>query len=115
MNRLAELSIRHPRRVLALWLAFAAAMAFFAFGVADQLSPSKTVIAGTESARAHDLAEEEFGPSVLVPILLQGPAAQVDRQGRGWSWRCAIAATRESCRHGIRSRRRACVPSPVRR
>ena len=81
MNRLAETSIRHPKRILALGLVFAAAMAFFAFGIADQLSPSKTIIAGTESATAHELAADEFGPSVLVPILLQGPAAQVDKQG----------------------------------
>ena len=28
-----------------------------------------------------DLAKSQFGPSVLVPILLQGPADQLDRQG----------------------------------
>ncbi|MFP5363029.1 MAG: MMPL family transporter [Thermoleophilia bacterium] len=82
MHRLAEITIRHPKRTLALTLVFAAAMAAFAFAVGDRLSPSKTVISGTESARAQQLAEDEFGPSVLVPILLRGPAAQVDRQGR---------------------------------
>src|SRR6476660_3696384 len=81
MIRLAELSIRYPKRVLAFCIVVAAIAAVFAFGIGDQLSPSKTIIPGTESARAAQVAQDEFGQSVLVPILLQGPAAQIDIQG----------------------------------
>ena len=34
-----------------------------------------------ESSRAQHLADAQFGPSVLVPILLEGPRPQLDRQG----------------------------------
>ena len=50
-------------------------------GVTDRLSPTMTFVPGTESTRAEDLAEAEFGPGTLVPILLTGPRAQLDRQG----------------------------------
>src|SRR6476660_7080348 len=81
MLRLAEVSIRFPKRVLACWLVVCAGLGFAAFGISQQVAPSQTIIPGTESARADRLATKEFGPSVLVPILLQGPAKQLDRQG----------------------------------
>ena len=82
MNRLAELSIRFPKRMLVAWLIVAAALSVLAFGVGDQLAPSKTVIEGTESAQAEELAHDEFGAGVLVPILLQGPPSEVTKQGK---------------------------------
>jgi RND superfamily putative drug exporter len=45
------------------------------------MSPSVTVVPGTQSARAQQLANAQFGPSQLVPILLEGPKAQLNRQG----------------------------------
>lgn len=81
MMRLAEQSIRLPKRTLAFWLIVTAALAFAAFGIRDVLAPSQTVIPGTQSARAEQMARDQFGPSVLVPILLRGPAVQLDAQG----------------------------------
>ncbi|MBJ7519306.1 MAG: MMPL family transporter, partial [Solirubrobacteraceae bacterium] len=81
MLKLAQLSIRHPRAALAGWGALAVALILIGAGVSSSLSPSITVVEGTESSRAEYLAESEFGPSVLVPILLEGPKAQLDEQG----------------------------------
>ena len=39
----------------------------------DALSPTITVVPGTQSARAEQLAGAQFGPTQLVPILLEGP------------------------------------------
>src|SRR5581483_1390044 len=36
---------------------------------------------GTESAKAQKLASAEFGPTQLVPILLEGPKQQLNVQG----------------------------------
>ncbi len=47
----------------------------------NSLSPSIVVVTGTESSRAERLANAHFGATQLVPILLQGPKAQLDRQG----------------------------------
>jgi RND superfamily putative drug exporter len=81
MIRLAELSIRRPKLALALSGVFAAIFVAIGLGVTDRLSPTMTFVPGTESMRAEALAKEEFGPSTLVPILLTGPRAQLDRQG----------------------------------
>lgn len=36
---------------------------------------------GTQSSRATQLANATFGPSQLIPILLEGPKAQLNKQG----------------------------------
>jgi RND superfamily putative drug exporter len=81
MLHLARLAIARPRATLLVWIAITAALAAIGLGVSERLSPSVTVIPGTQSSHATALAEQEFGPSALVPILLQGPERQLDIQG----------------------------------
>lgn len=81
MLRLARFSTRRPFVSLAVWLAVAAALAAIGLGVSSSLSPTIVVVPGSETARAERLAESSFGPSVLVPVLLEGPKAQLDGQG----------------------------------
>jgi X-X-X-Leu-X-X-Gly heptad repeat protein len=81
MLRLARFSTRRPFVSLAVWLAVAAALAAIGLGVSSSLSPTIVVVPGSETARAERLAESNFGPSVLVPVLLEGPKAELDRQG----------------------------------
>ena len=81
MIRLARFSTRRPFVSLALWLAVAAALAAIGLGVSSSLSPTIVVVPGSETARAVHLAESNFGPSVLVPVMLEGPKAELDRQG----------------------------------
>ncbi|UUY04443.1 MMPL family transporter [Svornostia abyssi] len=81
MLKLAQMSIRHPKTALAVWGALALVLILIGSGVSNSLSPSITVVEGTESSRAQHLAETEFGPSVLVPVLLEGPKAELDKQG----------------------------------
>lgn len=52
-----------------------------ATGIGRSLSPSVVVLPGTGSADAQRLAEARFGPSQLMPILLQGPSLRLNRQG----------------------------------
>ena len=81
MISLARFSIRRPKASLAAWLAIGVALSLIGFGVAGTLSPSVTVVPGTQSSRAQQLADAQFGPTQLVPILLEGPKQQLDRQG----------------------------------
>jgi X-X-X-Leu-X-X-Gly heptad repeat protein len=67
--------------MLAASLAIAVALGAIGLGVSHSLSPSIVVVSGTESSRAQALANAKFGPAQLVPILLQGPARQLNRQG----------------------------------
>ena len=81
MISLAKLSIRRPKAALAMWLTTAVVLTLIGLGVSSSLSPSVTVVKGTQSSRAQQLANAQFGPTQLVPILLEGPKAQLDRQG----------------------------------
>ena len=81
MIHLARASIRRPKATLAFWAVFAIVLALIGLGVDRQLAPTQTVVPGTESSRAQHLATAKFGPSQLVPILLEGPKAQLDQQG----------------------------------
>jgi putative drug exporter of the RND superfamily len=81
MISLAKLSVRRPKAALAVWLVVGVALSLIGFGVTKSLSPTITIVPGTQSARAEKLAGAKFGPTQLVPILLEGPKAQLDRQG----------------------------------
>lgn len=81
MLHLARFAINRPRTTLVLWAVVAAVLVAIGAGVKGNLSPSVVVVPGTESSHAQTLADEQFGPSVLVPIMLQGPAAQLEAQG----------------------------------
>jgi RND superfamily putative drug exporter len=81
MLRLARLSVRRPRLSLLAWMLVAVTLSLVGLGVTGSLSPTDTTVAGSQSARAEHLARAQFGPSVLVPILLEGPRASLDRQG----------------------------------
>ncbi len=81
MLRLARLSIGRPRGALAAWAIVAVLLALIGLGVSKSLSPTIVVVPGTESSRAQHLTDAQFGPTQLVPILLQGPTEQLNTQG----------------------------------
>ena len=56
-------------------------LSLIGLGVSHTLSPSVTVVPGTQSSRAQKLSNATFGPTQLMPILLEGPTAQLNRQG----------------------------------
>jgi putative drug exporter of the RND superfamily len=81
MISLAKFSIRRPRAALTMWLVVAVTLTLIGFGVSNTLSPTITVVPGTQSSRATQLANATFGPSQLIPIMLEGPKAQLNKQG----------------------------------
>jgi putative drug exporter of the RND superfamily len=81
MVRLARISIRRPKGTIAIWVVVAIVLSLIGLGVDKQLAPTNTVVAGTESSRAQHLANAKFGPSVLTLVMLEGPKAQLDKQG----------------------------------
>ena len=83
MLTLAMFSIRRPRVALAAWLLVGIALSLVGLGVSRTLSPSITTVPGTQSAQAQRLGNAAFGPTQLMPILLEGPKAQLDAQGPG--------------------------------
>lgn len=81
MNWLARIAVRRPIIALSLAVIVIGALGLVGLGVSSSVSPTVTVVPGTQASRAQHLAEAQFGPSVLVPILLEGPARSLDRQG----------------------------------
>ncbi len=79
--RLAALALRRPRATLAVWFLVTLALSLNALSFEDRLSPSTVDVPGSSSARAQEVAERTFGIEASIPILLEGPQQQVDRQG----------------------------------
>jgi RND superfamily putative drug exporter len=50
-------------------------------GIGDRLQPTSLAVPGTESARGEKLLRQHFGDSSPFVVLLNGPAAALDRQG----------------------------------
>jgi RND superfamily putative drug exporter len=75
------LLLRHPRGVLAIAAIFLVALGAIGMGVEDRLDPTTLDVPGTESLRGNEILRDHFGPSAPFAILLQGPAAAIDRQG----------------------------------
>ncbi|MGN6257557.1 MAG: efflux RND transporter permease subunit [Solirubrobacterales bacterium] len=73
--------LRHPVRVLLVAAIPVIVLAVLGLGLDSRLSPSSLDIPGTSAEHANALLREYFGPSQPFPILLQGPAGALDRQG----------------------------------
>jgi putative drug exporter of the RND superfamily len=75
------LALRRPRALLAVAVVAIAVLAVLGQGVADKLRPTSLSVPGTESGKATELVHRYFGDTAPFAILLQGPAAELDRQG----------------------------------
>jgi RND superfamily putative drug exporter len=75
------LLLRYPRAVLAVAAIFLIALGVIGSGTEDRLDPTTLDVPGTESLRSNEILRDHFGPSAPFAILLQGPAAAIDRQG----------------------------------
>lgn len=95
MNGLARLAISRPRATLAAWAVAIATLALLGTGTEARLTQSIFVLPETETERSVELAAEEFGENVIVPILLEGPVREIDRQGPALA---AALATRPDAR-----------------
>ncbi len=73
--------MRRPWAVLLAALALIAVLALVGRGVEDQLRPTSLSVPGTDSGEASKLVHRYFGDSAPFAILLQGPPAELDRQG----------------------------------
>ncbi|MGB7587182.1 MAG: MMPL family transporter [Solirubrobacterales bacterium] len=75
------MTLRHPRAVLTIALASIVVLAVLGLGVEGELRPTSLSVPGTQSGHANALLHRYFGDSAPFAILLQGPPAELDRQG----------------------------------
>jgi putative drug exporter of the RND superfamily len=74
-------TLRHPGRLLVVALVAIVALAIVGRGVEDELRPTSLNVPGTDSGQAAELVQRYFGDTAPFAILLQGPPAELDRQG----------------------------------
>jgi len=67
--------------VLALALVLLLGLGYFGLDVESKLKPTSLDVPGTESSRASEILRAHFGETAPFAILLQGPSAEIDRQG----------------------------------
>jgi RND superfamily putative drug exporter len=75
--------VNHRRPLVGLFGVLLACLALgcFGLGVEERLEPLSLDVPGTSASNGETLAQSHFGDSSPFIVLLQGPAAAVDRQG----------------------------------
>jgi RND superfamily putative drug exporter len=81
MRGIARLVVRRPRAVLAVWVVAFAVALFFTDNARNNLHETDLQIPGTTSERAAKLTERQFGGTIAMAILLEGPPKDVERRG----------------------------------
>jgi len=82
VRRLTRAVVARPRLTLAAWGFVMVVLAVAGIGIQDRLQEGGFVLPGTETARATQLEQQAFGSSELSALLLEGPRATLDLQGR---------------------------------
>ncbi|MGH2880214.1 MAG: MMPL family transporter, partial [Solirubrobacteraceae bacterium] len=75
-------STRGSWSTLIAWAVAIAVLALLGTGVAGRLAPMSLEVPGTPSSRAEATLRAKFGNTIPMAILLKGPSAQVEAQGR---------------------------------
>ncbi|HEY8304251.1 MAG TPA: MMPL family transporter [Solirubrobacteraceae bacterium] len=75
-------STRGSWSTLIAWAVAIALLALLGTGIAGRLAPMSLEVPGTPSSRAEAMLRARFGNTIPIAILLKGPPAQVDTQGR---------------------------------
>ena len=79
---MANLATRRSRLVAGIWIAVVAILAFVGRDLEHELGIHPVFVDGTASKRAHEIALREFGGDYAMMVMLRGPHAQVEVQGR---------------------------------
>lgn len=87
LRRLGGTIARRPRRFVVGWLLLLAVLGVFSTGLDGRVSTRAIFVDGSAAKREYDIANRHFGNETAVVVLLRGPRAEVERQGRrlqGW-------------------------------
>jgi RND superfamily putative drug exporter len=79
---IAGVATRRARLVVGIWIALVAVLAFAGRDLEHELINHPFFVNGTPSKRAHEIALEEFGSDNAMMVMLRGPHAQIEHQGR---------------------------------
>jgi RND superfamily putative drug exporter len=83
----ARVVTARPGLIVLVWAVLMAALAVQGLGLDKKLSVNPIYIDGTITAQEHRIAQREFGSEDAIVVMLRGPRAEVERQGRALSRR----------------------------
>jgi putative drug exporter of the RND superfamily len=95
MPRIAGVATRRSRLVAGIWIALVFALAAAGGNLEHDLGIHPVYVNGTDSKRAHEIAQQEFGSDYALMVMLRGPEAQVEGQAR------RLAASLETMPHTL--------------
>ena len=93
MPRIAGVATRRSRLIAGVWIAVVFVLAAIGGNLEHELGIHPVYIDGTDSKRAHEIAQQEFGSGYALMVMLRGPDAQVNGQAR------RLAASLEATPH----------------
>ena len=73
MNSIARFAIRRPVPILIVWVGIFVVALFFAGKARDNLHETNLQVPGTDSHRAAELTERQFGSQISLAVLLKAP------------------------------------------
>jgi len=79
---IAGFTTRRSRLVAGIWITLVCALAFLGRNLDHELGIHPPTLSGSGTQRAHEISLHEFGSNYSVAVMLQGPHAQVESQGR---------------------------------
>jgi putative drug exporter of the RND superfamily len=82
LTRIVGFATARARLVTAVWIVLVSVLALLGRDLDRELTIHSLTIDGTQSARAHELAQREFDSGEDIVVMLRGPGAAVERQGR---------------------------------
>ncbi|HKG03424.1 MAG TPA: MMPL family transporter, partial [Conexibacter sp.] len=81
MRRLGRFATRRPGWILGAWAVVFVVAALTASNAREQIHETDLRIPGSDSARAAELTESQFGSTIALAVLLVGPQRVVEREG----------------------------------
>jgi RND superfamily putative drug exporter len=78
---LGRIATRRPGLILGVWAVVFVIALLTASSARDQIHETDLKIPGTDSARAQELTQQQFGSTLAMAVLLTGPPAVVERDG----------------------------------
>lgn len=81
MRAIVELAVRRPRLVVSIWIVIVIGLGLAGLRIEDQLHLTNPVVPGSSSARAQEEVTRQFGDESALVAELDGPAAQLRRNG----------------------------------
>lgn len=78
---IGRMAVKAPRRVVAVWIVLVASLAVLGVGIEHKLTIHVAYVPGSESARAHEIVQRDFGNDEALVVMLHGPHSSLERQG----------------------------------